>query len=285
LAGAARIVLRDWSIGRFDRYTTPPATIINTATATAQTESSVTEKLDNITPLYVNDEAILSSIMTRKERRKQGGLVKFACGSIESRKVAVEEPWNGLEQNIDEESDDDDDEVDDEGMVVDGEDEEEENEDEEDEEEDEKSSDAETGESQDGEEEDDDADQDDEIELPRPSHKQKRKRGPENSVHLPQAKKVSFSATPPARARGTKFDHRQKLGRPTTTTTKGNDKLKESRSKPIAKSATKPVHKSLPEKKSKIANVTAKIKAKGGATLASQKDKSESEAYDFGKFF
>ena len=203
MAAAARIVLRDWSIGKFDRYTTPPTPVIKTATAPP--ESSITAKLgdpcDNLTQFYANDEAILSTIKTRKEKRKQGGIVKFAYGSIDPRKVAVEEPWNGLEQNGVEESDDDDDGVD-EGMDVEGEEEEEEEEEDEgheekenkdeeneDEEEDEKESDAETEDSQ---EDDEDADQDDEIEIPRLSHKQKRKRGPERSIPSPPAKKVAF---------------------------------------------------------------------------------------------
>ena len=293
MAAAARIVLRDWSIGKFDRYTTPPAPVINTATS--QSESSITANFagfcDDITQLYVNDEAILSTIRTRKERRKQGGLVKFAYGSIDLRKVAVEDPWNGLEQNDEEESDDDEEEeegqeeVDDEGMDVDGEDEDEdeENEDEEDDAEDEEASDAEIGDSQEGEEDDEDADQDNETVLPRLTHKQKRKRGPEKSMPLPPAKKVSFGFIPPASARGSKAD-RQKIGR---STTKGKDKLKGSRSKPSPVTATPadPVHKPS-ERKSKIANVTRKIKPKGSHGLTPQsKDKSESEAYDFGKFF
>ena len=247
MAAAARIVLRDWSIGKFDRYTTPPTPVIKTATAPP--ESSITAKLgdpcDNLTQFYANDEAILSTIKTRKEKRKQGGIVKFAYGSIDPRKVAVEEPWNGLEQNGIEESDDDDDDGVDEGMDVEGEEEEEEeeenegheekeNEDEEneDEEEDEKESDAETEDSQ---EDDEDADQDDEIGIPRLSHKQKRKRGPERSIPSPPAKKVAFGVMSPA----------------------------------------------------KIANVTTKIKAKGNVAVAQQKskDKSEPEVYDFGKFF
>ena len=290
MATAARIVLRDWSIGKFDRYTTPPTPVIKTATAPP--ESSITAKLgdpcDNLTQFYANDEAILSTIKTRKEKRKQGGIVKFAYGSIDPRKVAVEEPWNGLEQNDDEESNDDhdDNEVDDEGMDIDGDDEDgddedEENEDEEEEEDKEEASDAQEGE-EDDEEDDKDADQDDEIiELPRLSHNQKRKRGPERSIPSPPTKKVSFSVIPP---RGSKSD-RQKIG----LTKKGKGKLKEGRSKPsptTTATPANPVHKTLLEKKSKIANVTAKIKAKGSVAPTQQsKDKSESEAYDFGKFF
>jgi nuclear GTP-binding protein len=208
LAGAARIVLRDWSIGKFDRYTTPPSAppVINTATTTLS-ESS----------LYVNDEAILSTIQTRKERRKKGGLVRFAYGSIDPRKVAVEEPWNG------ESSDDDDDEVDNEidveGMNIDGEDED--DEEEEDEEENE-GSDAETGDSQEEGEEDADQEGEDENEneneneLPRLSRKQKRKRGPEKSIiPSPPAKKVTFHDMPPARG-SKRTDRPKKIGLLTT---------------------------------------------------------------------
>ena len=240
MAGAARIVLRDWSIGKFDRFTTPSSAppVINTAAATTQSESS----------LYVNDEAILSTIQTRKERRKRGGLVRFTYGSIDPRKVAVEEPWNG-------EGDDDEEEVDDEigvegdveGMDIDEDEENEgEGEDEEEEEEEEASdAESETGDSQ--EEGEEDADQEDEDEgegeneLPRLSRKQKRKRGPEKSIiPSPPVKKVAFSVRPPAR--GLKKTDRQKK-------------------------------KGLP---------TMKMKAAEGSR---SKDKSGSEVYDFGKFF
>ncbi|KAF8816517.1 P-loop containing nucleoside triphosphate hydrolase protein [Phlegmacium glaucopus] len=156
LAGAARIVLRDWSLGKFNRYTTPPAPTVD-ATAAAQLSIKLANPDENITQLYSNDEGILSVIQTRKERRKQGGLVKFASGSIDPRKAAVEEPWSGLEHNDDEESDEDDQfdaEADVEGMDVDGEDEDEEkDEDEEDE-----------GESNDEDEEDEEESNDAEME-------------------------------------------------------------------------------------------------------------------------
>ena len=305
MAAAARIVLRDWSIGKFTRYTTPPAPPIDAAAAQSSITAKLTNPCDNVTRLYVTDEAIFSTIQTRKEKRKQGGLVKFAYGSIDPRKVAVEEPWNGLEQNDDEESDEDevDDGADVEGMDIDGEDEDEENEDEEDEEEDEEASDAETENSQEGEEVAEDADEDEdesEIELMPPSRKQKRKRGPERSVPSPPAKKVAFSTTPPAR--GTKSDRKKieamtkgilkepmkitqqqkKLPKPVQVS---SGAAKKSLSKPSPAAAANPVHKTS-EKKGKVANVTAKIKAKGSLALAGQsKDKSESEVYDFGKFF
>ena len=317
MASAARIVLRDWSIGKFDRYTTPPSasapvTPVTGNAATAQSESStimaklVNNSCDNIAQFYVKDEVILSTIQTRKERRKQGGLVKFAYGSIDFRKVAMEELWNGLEQ------DDDDDDV--EGMDIDGEEEEEEEEEDgedEDEDEDGEASDAETGDSQEDEEDGEDADEDEdedesEIELPSPSasRKQKRKRGPEKTIPLPPAKKVAFSIPS---TRGSKSD-RQKLG--PTTKGKSKEPMKTAQQKKIpqavqvsSRAAVKsqsskpgpnptatanPVHKTL-EKNGKTAFVTTKTKAEGsGLALARQsKDKSESasEVYDFGKFF
>ena len=189
--GAARIVLRDWTLGNFPRYTTPPAQADN---VTAAQSSTLAKVGDSITQLYANDEAILSVIKTRKERRKQGGLVKFKCGSIDPRKAAVEQPWNGLEQNSDDEGGDEADDDDDEGMDVDREEEEEEEEGEEGEEE---ASDAEMEDSQEGEENAENVDEDDdesEIEQPRLSRKQKRKRGSEKSMPLPPAKKTAFTA-------------------------------------------------------------------------------------------
>ncbi|KAJ7667613.1 hypothetical protein DFH06DRAFT_1183054 [Mycena polygramma] len=75
LTGAARIVLRDWSVGKFPRYTLPPA---GSASSTA---------------LSTADEAVLATLQPRKEMRKARGLVKFTCGVAETRKATVDEPW------------------------------------------------------------------------------------------------------------------------------------------------------------------------------------------------
>ena len=115
--GAAQIVLRDWIFGDTRLH---PLKV--NATAAAQSSASV-KVGDSITQLYANDEAILSVIQTRKERRKQGGLVKFECGSIDPREAAVEQPWNGLEQNSDDEGGDEADDNDNEGRDVDREEE------------------------------------------------------------------------------------------------------------------------------------------------------------------
>ncbi|KAJ7162605.1 GTP-binding protein [Mycena crocata] len=107
LTGAARVVLRDWSVGRFPWYTVPP-------TSTATPSSA--------------DDAALVTLQTRKELRKARGLVKFTCGAVETRKASVEEPWTppAPEKTVELAEDEDDDEE------MDGEDEDKEEEDEDD---------------------------------------------------------------------------------------------------------------------------------------------------------
>jgi len=239
------------------RYTTPPG--VNAAAAQSSITAKLTKLGDDITQLYTNDEAILSMVQTRKERRKQGGLIKFSHGSIDLRKVAVEEPWNGMKHNNDEESDgDDDDENDVGGMDVDPEVDDEES----DEEGKEEASDAETGDSKNAEHpSQDEAENEAEVELPHRSRKQKRKRVLEKSVHPPPAKKVAFSPMPP------KLDRSKIQGSKNT----------KSKLSAIAKTG-------------KVANVMVKTKSKGHPDLGlagKSKDESasEPEAYDFGKFF
>ncbi|KAF7330775.1 Guanine nucleotide-binding protein-like 3 [Mycena venus] len=91
LTGAARIVLRDWSVGKFPRYTLPPSS-----------ESS--------TPLSAADEAVLGTLQSRKDMRKARGLVKFTCGVMETRKASVDEPWAPASPEKVIETDDDEDE-------------------------------------------------------------------------------------------------------------------------------------------------------------------------------
>ncbi|KAJ7672876.1 hypothetical protein B0H17DRAFT_1083696 [Mycena rosella] len=92
LTGAARIVLRDWSIGKFPRFTVPRA-----SAAPASTLSSA-------------DEAALATLQPRKELRKARGLVKLTCGVIETRKASVEEPWTPTSAEKDDDLDDEDEE-------------------------------------------------------------------------------------------------------------------------------------------------------------------------------
>jgi len=289
-------------LGKLTRYTTPPALSVKATTAQSSITAKLTKLDDDLTHIYTSDEAILSTIRTKKERRKQEGIIKFAHGSIDPRKVAVKEPWDGLKQNDDDDSDGD--EADVEGMDADGEDgdgdedgdEDEEQNDDEDEQNDdeEEANNAEMEDSQEGEEEAEDADEDeDESEVLRISQKQKRKRGPEKFVPLPPAKKVAFSALPPVGGNRNKIEATMKgKKQPMKTAQQQQILLKpvQVSSSAATKSLSKPsppipVHKTS-EKKGKVANITAKTKGKGGYVPAGKsKDKGEPEVYDFGKFF
>src|SRR5271170_2179338 len=86
LIGASRIVLRDWSTGKFPWYTTPP-----------HSPDAVTPVLHEpeLARVYAQDEQrTLCLLQTRKEMRKSMGLVRFVpTGLVESRQTALEEPW------------------------------------------------------------------------------------------------------------------------------------------------------------------------------------------------
>lgn len=127
MAGAARIVLRDWSIGKFPRFTPTPATA----------DGSALLKLPaSLRELYQKDEEIIAALKPRKEMRKSTGLVKLVAGSIDGRKVDVEAEWTGLdrdgdnngegndEENASEEAESDDEDVEMDNSAQDDEDEE-----------------------------------------------------------------------------------------------------------------------------------------------------------------
>ena len=282
--GAARIVLRDWSLGKFMRYTTPP--VINTAAAQSSITTNITKLGDDITQLYANDEAILSKVQTRKERRKQGSLVKFSYESIDPRKAVVEEPWNGMEQDSDEEGDGDDDEDEDdedendvEVMDVDPEGDDEES-DESKEEEEEEESDAER---EDVEQSDQDKSENEgEVGLPHSSRKQKRKRGSEKSIHPPPAKKVAFSPMPPKSSKIERTPQQKK--KPLKAVQASHSASIKSK---LSTTAVAIVARKTSENAGKIANIMVKTKSKGHPDAGKLKEKSasEPEAYDFGKFF
>ncbi|KAG6896875.1 hypothetical protein C0992_005566 [Termitomyces sp. T32_za158] len=82
LIGASRILLRDWSTGKFSRYSIPPTT-----TCTSQAQHSVFEKL------YSSDATILEAVLSRKELRKSVGLVKISPGEVDSRNVVLQDHW------------------------------------------------------------------------------------------------------------------------------------------------------------------------------------------------
>lgn len=102
LTGAARIVLRDWSSGKLVRFTTPPSPSQPLGAFSSNDPGS------NIfaTEFYADDGAILATLSTRKEMRKKGGLVKLFPGSIEERKVEMEQNWVVPEESESENSED-----------------------------------------------------------------------------------------------------------------------------------------------------------------------------------
>lgn len=157
-------MLRDWSTGKFPRYSTPPSKAASPLTEAA------TEKY------YAADASILANLRPRKEMRKNGGLIKFVSGVVESRKAVTEGPWNSLKEENDEmEVDDEDDaliEVDEDEEIGGEEDEDDEL-----------------------EEQEDDDQEDADVVLPPISNKQKRKRTNEAPA-APPSKKASFSSNP-----------------------------------------------------------------------------------------
>ncbi|OAX38399.1 P-loop containing nucleoside triphosphate hydrolase protein [Rhizopogon vinicolor AM-OR11-026] len=88
-AGAARIVLRDWSIGKFARYTMPPGTSAPSSSA--------------------DDERILATLKRRKELRKAEDvkLVRLQPGEAERREVLLDDIWGADEENSEEADDED----------------------------------------------------------------------------------------------------------------------------------------------------------------------------------
>jgi nuclear GTP-binding protein len=79
-AGAARIVLRDWSTGEFARYTVPQGTCT----------SVIAER---------GDEDVLATLRSRKEMRRAGAkLVKLQAGEVEKRDVDWDVAWEEEEE-------------------------------------------------------------------------------------------------------------------------------------------------------------------------------------------
>lgn len=78
--GASRILLRDWSTGKFPRFTLPGS-------------ASSTPVDSSLSDLYATDEKILAILPTRKERRKTDGVVKLSASTQEARKLSLDAPW------------------------------------------------------------------------------------------------------------------------------------------------------------------------------------------------
>ncbi|TFK56257.1 hypothetical protein OE88DRAFT_1652921 [Heliocybe sulcata] len=86
-ATAARTVLRDWSTGKFARYTNPPS-------SHAEQEQ------------HVDDfKHVLDTLKTRKELVKSVSLVKMIPGAMEDRMPVLEENWIGEEGEEEDEED------------------------------------------------------------------------------------------------------------------------------------------------------------------------------------
>jgi len=252
LIGASRILLRDWSTGKFARYTSPPKSSTTTA---AQSKDMALKKL------YEADEAILDSVMPRKELRKSTGLVKLTSGEIDSRMVILEEPWlkeDEVGSVEDEDREDGEMEVDE--SVSD----EEENDDDIDD-------DADEEEGEEGEEKEEKEEEKEEDMPPPSSKKHKRKRTNEPST-APPTKKVAFAPDPRSSKRAgiARSLKGMKPEKPTTTKAKPLD---------FTNSATRPKSKPVGVKPERRA---ANIGVKGKATTT---DAGGDEAYDFGKFF
>ena len=124
LAGACRIVLRDWNTGRFPWYAMPEAS-----------SSSPDKKKSKQASSAESAEEVLEKLQSRKEKMMSGGIVKMAPGAVETRKVELTAGWVEDEEEDEDEDDDEDVVVGEED--VDGDDDDEMDDDEEDEEEEE----------------------------------------------------------------------------------------------------------------------------------------------------
>ena len=91
--GAARLVLRDWSIGKLPRYAVPPA---------PQDATTATDCGDSaLAAIYTNDAALLERLVTRKELRRSRDVVRLSSGRADERALALEAPWFGSARDDD----------------------------------------------------------------------------------------------------------------------------------------------------------------------------------------
>ncbi|KAI8984977.1 hypothetical protein BD414DRAFT_417885 [Trametes punicea] len=271
LAGASRLILRDWSSGKFARYTMPPSA--------PSLEPSAISNLDSdsaLTEVYAKDQSVLSKLSTRKELRKAGGLVKLRPGTIESRRTMLDESYLASSDEEGNEGDeeegaalDDTDDLDlDEEQSIDSyaseDDEEDENEE------------------NDDNEEDEDEDEDvDEVESEPPSPPSgKRKRAAAKAAPARPAKKVAFAAEP-------------KSSKQARSAAGAKGAASKARSKPADEKSAKKLVKAAALKKAvapakpapaarKVANSSS---AAGGKRNAASAVKEGEVAYDFKQFF
>ncbi|KAI0723530.1 hypothetical protein C8Q76DRAFT_723215 [Earliella scabrosa] len=254
LAGAARMVLRDWNTGKLARYTVPPTAPSSTSPSTSPSSDSA------LAEIYARDASVLSKLATRKERRQAGGLVKLRAGDIDARQVVLDASYF---VSSDDEGMDGDEE--DGGTVDDA---------------DEVGLDSEAsegdyvsdeeGSDEEGDEEDEDEDED-EDELAAPPARSKRKRALAKAPARP-AKRVAFAEEP----KGTK-QARSAAG---ARSTPAAAKVKSKGADKAAKSAKKPAKAPGPPAK-KVANAASSKKPKAAPAPAKEGE----VAYDFKQFF
>ena len=243
-------MLRDWSSGKFARYTLPPS----------NPSQAVPDGPDLFKALYAANNAILETLIPRKEMRKTKGIVKLTAGTIETRKAVLDEPWwkeneaesdggdyeefTGINIDMDESSDaEDDDEDDEEGTEDDDE---------------------EGGDDDNDEMDDDDEEVQETSPSPPPSPKKQKRKRLDEPPPAPPIKKVTFAPEP----------KKSKLSRKTDTL-KGHPRT--TKSKPSAITSSMKKSKSRPTER-KVANVAVKGKTASAGVAAR-------EAYDFAKFF
>ena len=88
LAGAARLVLRDWSTGKLSRYAVPPA--VSGGPRTATDTDAVPPALATI---YAGDAALLERLLPRKELRRSRDIVRLSPERVDDRALALDAPW------------------------------------------------------------------------------------------------------------------------------------------------------------------------------------------------
>lgn len=262
LAGAARLVLRDWSTGKLSRYAVPPPVSGGPGTATDVVSPA-------LATIYAGDAALLERLPPRKELRRSRDIVRLSPERVDDRALALDAPWFDADGGSGEDGEDeseaeaigsgtDDDDAGAEFGGQDGSVSEEEEEDNE------------------GEDEDEDAEDEDEVPLnPRSSIARKRKR-PSSPSLKPQLgptrprKKVSFATSVKTLANSTRSSSSSKehtLSRPSAIRPSSTQKSKAKASRTtIPPRARKPAA-NAPTQKRKTA-------AEG-----------ENDAYDFSTFF
>ncbi|RPD62065.1 hypothetical protein L226DRAFT_508977 [Lentinus tigrinus ALCF2SS1-7] len=265
LAGAARMVLRDWNSGKLARYTQP-----TTASSSSTSASSAPSESDSsLAAIYAKDDAVLSKLSTRKELRKAGGLVKLRPADVDARKAVLDASYFISSDDEGMEADEEDagtvDDMDEVGMV-------------DEESEGDYISDEDEGSDEDEEEDEDDEEEEDEEEedeLASPP-RGKRKRALAKAPARP-AKRVAFAPEP----KGTK-QVRSAAGAKGAAKKAAGAKA-DSKPEPKAKSSKKPAKAPAPKPKAAPAKKIANAALSKKAAAAPSKD--GEDAYDFKQFF